>query len=524
MARNTEIARLEAWQAKQALERRELSSVELVRALIDRADALDSKLGALVLRFDREALAAAERVDTARARGDAVGPLGGLPITIKENVDIAGTDSTLGLRSRVGRAARQDAVVVRLLREAGAIPLAKTNVPQTLLSFECENFVFGTTKNPWNLERVPGGSSGGEAAALATGMSLLGVGTDIGGSIRIPAAFCGVTGLKPTEHRWSNSGSGTAIAGQEAVRSQIGPMARTTRDVALLFGALPSAAHAGHDPFVPPVPVLDPEQVDLSELRIGVYDDDGFMPPSAAVRRAVGEARAALSAAGAEIVEFSPPNARETVLAFFAIASSDGGATVSAALGDEAVIRPLRMVWRIAKLPDAARRALGRTLGLLGEERTAALLAMLGRKPVERLWQLTAERGELRRQEARAWKRAGIDALLCPATVTPAVQHGASRDFSLGAAYTIRYNVLNLPAGVVPVTRVRPEETALGDARDRLDRRARSIDAGSAGLPVGVQVVARPFEEHVALALMAAIERAARAAPDHPATPIDPVR
>jgi fatty acid amide hydrolase len=270
--------------------------------------------------------------------------------------------------------------------------------------------------------------------------------------------------------------------------------------------------------------MLDPERVDISELRIGVYDDDGFMPPSAAVRRAVGEARAALAAAGAEIVEFSPPNPRETVLAFFAIASSDGGATVSAALGDEAVIRPLRAVWRIAKLPDPARRALSRTLGLLGEARTAELLSMLGRKPVERLWRLTAERGELRRQEARAWKRAGIDALLCPATVTPAVQHGASRDFALGAAYTIRYNVLNLPAAVVPVTRVRPDETTLGNARDRLDRRARSIDAGSAGLPVGVQVVARPFEEHVALALIGAIEHAVRARPDHPTTPIDPVR
>jgi fatty acid amide hydrolase len=369
---------------------------------------------------------------------------------------------------------------------------------------------------------VPGGSSGGEAAALATGASVLGVGTDIGGSIRIPAAFSGVVGLKPTEHRWSNSGSGTAIAGQEAVRSQIGPMARSTRDVALLFGALPSPTHALHDPFVPPVPMSDPERVEVGKLRIGVYDDDGFMRPSAAVRRAVAEARAALAAAGAEIVDYSPPSPRETVLAFFAIASSDGGATVTSAVGDDPVIRPLRMMWRIATLPDAARRGLSRALSLLGEERSAELLSMLGRKPVERLWQLTAQRGELRRQEARAWKRAGIDALLCPATVTPAVQHGASRDFALGAAYTIRYNVLNLPAGVVPVTRVRADETGRGDARDRLDKRARSIDAGSAGLPVGVQVVARPFEEHVALAIMRVIERAARAGSDYPKTPIDP--
>jgi fatty acid amide hydrolase len=522
MAADSEIIRLEAWQVLEKLERRELSSVEVVRALLERADQVDARVGAFVARFDREALAQAERADQARGRGERLGALHGLPVSVKESIAIAGTDATLGLRSRIGEPAPEDAVVVQQLKAAGAIPLGKTNVPQTLLSFECTNFVFGTTKNPWDPARVPGGSSGGEAAALASGSSLLGVGTDIGGSIRIPAAFSGIAGLKPTEHRWSNRGSATAIAGQEAVRSQIGPMARSTRDLILLFGALPSIEQAAHDPFVPPVPLADPLRLPLRGLRVGVYDDDGFLTPCAAVKRAIKEAQAALEAAGVELVRFEPPSPRESVLMLFAIVSSDGAATLDAQLGSEPAIRPLRLIRRIAHLPLAARRALVRALSIMGETRTAELLAVLGRKPVERLWQLTRERAELRQRELDAWRRSRIDALLCPATVTPAVQHGASRDFSLGASYTIRYNVLNLPAGVVPVTRVRADETDRRVARDRLDKRAASVEAGSAGLPIGVQLVARPFQEHVALALMYAVEQAARASSEFPQTPIEP--
>lgn len=497
--------------------------MELVKALLERADRVDSQVGAFVQRFDGEALAAAARADDARARGESLGPLHGLPVTVKENIAIAGTDSTLGLRSRQGRPAAEDAVVVRLLREAGAILLGKTNVPQTLLSFECTNFVFGTTKNPWNVDRVPGGSSGGEAAALASGCSVLGIGTDIGGSIRIPAAFCGVAGLKPTEHRWSNLGSATAIAGQETVRAQVGPMARSVRDLVLLLSALPSPAHAAHDPFVPPVPLQDAFAVDVSKLRVGVYEDDGYLGPADSVRRAVREAADALRAAGVEVVEFRPPEPRASVLTFFAVASADGAATLDAQIGKEATIRPLRLVRRIAHLPPAARKALVQTLALLGEARSSELMSVLGRKPVERLWQLTNERAELRRTEAAAWRRAGIDALLCPATMTPAVQHGASRDFAIAAGYTIRYNVLNLPAGVVPVTRVRSDETRRADVRDRIDKRAASVEAGSEGLPVAVQVVARPFEEHVALALMGTIEHGVRGQADFPITPVSAV-
>lgn len=518
-----EIHRLTARQMLAALDAGELSSREIVEALHVRADEVDAAVGAIVHGLRDEALARANEADEARARGERWGPLHGLPITFKENIDTKGIASTLGMRARADRVATEDAVVVRVAREAGAIPLGKTNVPQTLLSpMETTNAIWGTTRNPWGLEHGPGGSSGGEAAALASGTSVLGIGTDIGGSIRSPATFCGVAGLKPTGQRWSNRGSNTAIVGQEVVRSQIGPMARNPDDVALLFGALDPVRQAALDPAVPPLPIEDPAGVDVAALRVGVYDDDGYFRPGKAVRRAVREAADALERAGAKVVPFEPPNAQEVVDLYFGALSADGTATLLAALEGEPVIDPLKTVMRIGQLPDTARRALRLGARAFGEKRLAALLAQLGEKSVAELWRMTGRRTALIYEELAAWDERALDVLVCPAQITPACPHGMSHDFTLSICHVARYNLLNLPAGVTPVTRVRADETDREQTRDRLDKRAAEIDARGAGMPIGVQVVGRPWREHVVLAAMRAIDARVREGRDFPATPIDP--
>ncbi len=507
-----------ATELSQQLARRECSSREIVEALIARREELGTGVPAFVLGLDAEARAAADDADRRLASGER-SPLMGLPISVKENIDVAGTASTLGLSARRDHRADTDAAVVRCLREAGAVVLGKTNVPQSLLSVETTNFLFGTTPNPWSRERAPGGSSGGEAAALASGQSVLGIGTDIGGSLRIPAAFCGVAALKPTEHRWSNLGSRTAIAGQESIRSQIGPMARTSADVALLFEALESSRFAAQDPFVPPVRNPSAAGVDVSKLRVGFWESDGLLTPAASVMRGVRAAAKHLADDGADVVEVDPENARRLTWLFFAILSADGGRTLDAALQGERVIPPLRRIKRLASLPNRARRALALAMLVLGEERSAYLLDALGEKSVGQLWRLTSERGALRQRELEFFERHRLDVVVCPAFATPALQHGSSADFSVGACYSMRYNVLNFPAGVVPVTRVRTNETERSELRDRLDRTARSIEQGSAGLPVGVQVVGRPHCEHHVLAAMLAIEARARTGQDFPETP-----
>lgn len=504
----------------------DVSSVELVEAHIARAKEVDSKLNAFVHRFDDEARAAARAADEARRAGDRTGALQGVPISIKESVATAGVASTLGLANRQAQVQETDAVVVQLLRAAGAIVLGKTNIPQLLLSHESENPVWGSSNNPWNVDRAPGGSSGGEAAAIASGMSPWGVGTDIGGSIRVPAAFTGIAGLKPTVDRWSNRRSFTALMGQEVVRGQCGPMARSVRDVATLFGALDPAAMARLDPSVPPLSAIDPGTIDLAGLRVGVFTDDGFITPAQSVQRAVREAADHLRAAGCDVVEFAPPSAGDIIETYYAALSSDGGATATAALAGESVTPQLRELMRAATMPGVIRSLATSVIALRGETRVATVLRQLGTKPVERYWKLTSRRSSLRVSVLDAWSAAGLDAVLCPAHATPAVGHRQSGDFTAAGCYAMRYNFLNLPAGVVPVSRVRDDETARpapsGRKADRVDRKATLVEAGTAGLPLGVQVAARPYHEATVLALMAAVETGARSSDAFPRTPVTP--
>jgi len=507
----------------EALERREISSVEAVQALIARRRDVDGTVGAFIARLDEQALKVAAQADAARKSGkDRLGPLHGLPLTIKDNIDVTGTDSTLGLRTRTGRPAIADAVVVRCLRQAGAIILGKTNVPQLLLVQETDNVPFGVTRNPWNSGRTPGGSSGGEAAALASGQTPLGIGTDIGGSLRIPAHFSGVCALKPTLDRWSNRGVRGATPGQELVRAQIGPMARSVRDLALVMRALEPAVQSALDPTVPPLPIG--QMPPLSGLRIGCFEDDGFLAPAPAIRRALRQAVAALRSAGATVVDYRPPGSQELLFLWLAGLSSDGGKTLERALAGEALCKQLRPSFMIAKVPEPLRQLAGTVLEQSGQARLGKLLRCVGEKPVSTLWQLTAERTALRQKEFDAWNASQLDAVICPPHVLPALPLGSSGDLTLTLSYMFRYVMLNFPCGVVPVTRVRPDEALWpGDrAQDLLGRRCAAVMHGSAGLPLGVQVVSRPYREEVTLAVMAAIEAAARNNPDYPRTPINP--
>lgn len=507
-------------EAAKRLSKKELTSEELVLALYARIEEKNRALNALVHLFRDRALERARLADEARRRGESLGPLHGLPITVKENIATRGTDVTLGIASRRGKVAEHDAVVVKVLERAGAIVIGKGNIPQTLLFHEADNPIWGRTLNPWSADRVPGGSSGGEAAAIAAGMAPAGIGTDIGGSIRVPAAFSGIAGLKPTLDRWSNVGCTGAMAGQELIRSQCGPLARTTRDVAFLFRAADSPIHGVYDPAVPPMLTPDPQRTDVSLLRIGYYTDDRFLPAAASVSRGVEQAAQALRDAGARVSPFELPSPIELTYLYFAALSADGGKTLDKLLLGDPVVEQLSSIRRAAKLPGLLRRTLAAFLASQGEARIDRLLSVVHEKSVSDLWGLAAERSRLRLETIAAWDRAGLDAVVCPAHATPALRHGQSRDFSLGASYSMHYNTLNFPAGVVPVTRVRASETTRPSPMDRVEKIAAAAEEGSAGLPIGVQVVARPFREDIVLAVMAAIEERASKDPEYPGTPV----
>ncbi len=517
-----EIHELGALDLARALRGRELSSREIVTALFERADAVDGQVNSLTHRFGEEALAAADVADAQRARSKAPGPLLGLPVTIKESLAMAGRPRTLGLQSRVRDVPTQDAVTVRVLRELGAVVIGQTNVAQALLFHESDNPVYGATKNPWNLDRVPGGSSGGEAAAIAAGITPLGVGTDIGGSIRVPAAFCGISGLKPTSGRWSMVGGGSVMTGQEQIPAVIGPMARSARDVGFLFTAADSPYHARLDPYVPPILTLDPKRLEKSHLRVGYYTTDGVIEPASSVARAVEEAKDALQSAGVTMVPFEPPRSVEMTYLYFASLSSDGGKSLERALEGDPVVKQLSVLRLVAKLPKFMRAAVANFAASQGEARVERLLQAVSEKRIADYWDLARQRNEYRTEVLEACHEAGLDAVLCPPHVTPALAHGQSRDFSLAGSYCMRYNLLNFPAGVVPVTRVRDNEQDRVDRIDRVDETAAKVQAGSAGLPVGVQIAARPYREDVCLALMMTIEQILGGSSEYPKTPVTP--
>ena len=500
--------------------KREVTSVAIVEALYARADDVDGRVHGWVQQLRKQALDEAKERDRERAAGRMRSPIHGLPISVKENIEVFGTDATAGLRARSGKRSTSDAVSIKLLREAGAIVLGKSNVPQTLIAAETVNHMHGTTNNPWNLDRVPGGSSGGESALVASGQSVLGVGTDIGGSVRIPAVFTGVFALKPGANRWSNMGSTGAMPGQEFVRSQVGVLARSAADLSLLSHAIDPVMHAQFDPEVAPLSLEAHGAIDISKLRVGYYEDDGFFTPSAAVRRAVREAADALRAAGATLVPYAPRNAEEIYYLYIAAMSADGLRTLYRELEGEPLIEPLRAMEKMAHVPAAAKHALVKGLRIAGEERTAKLVEALGEKSVADLFVCNARRLQLIREEKKRWREENIDAVLCPAYATPAPQHGKTGEFSVGASYAFRYNLLNLPAGVAPVTRVHVTETNRTPRIDMFDQRAAKIDEASAGLPIGVQIVASNFREDLVLALLAAVEQGCRSSENYPRTPV----
>ncbi len=512
-----------SWSQMQAeLQAGHLSSREIILGLFERADAVNDSLNALIHRFDERALAAADSADDARTKNIDYGPLHGLPLTLKEAVGTRGTEVNLGVPSHKGEVPDSDAVVVQVLRRNGAIVLGKTNIPQTLIFHETVNPVYGRTNNPWNLERTPGGSSGGEAAAIASGISPMGIGTDIGGSIRIPAAFSGICGLKLTERRWSDKGLYGPIGGQESIRGVCGPMARNVRDLSLVMRGADSPAHHGLDPYVAPVSTADPEAMDLSKLRVGYFVSDGFFEPAASVQRAVTEAADALRARGATLIAFEPRLSVEITLAYFGIMSADGAARLHKYMRGDRPVAQVAALRTIAKLPPIIREIAATFMASQGEVRVEKLLRAVHKKSVEELWTLCESRGQYQQDVLQAWDEMQLDAVICPPHVTPALRHGQSTEFALGGCYSMRYNALNFPAGVVPVTRVRADETERLYKNDRLDATAAKAEADSCGLPLGVQVVGRPYREDICLAVMMGIEDEVRGRDGFPRTPIQP--
>src|SRR5437868_4659406 len=316
-----DVSRASAVAMAEAIRQREISALELADAHLQRIERLNPQLNAFVYVDPESVRRDARAADWALKQHAGLGPLNGVPISIKSSIDVAGLRCEAGTKLRAGYLASHDAPLVSRLRRAGAVILGVTNTPELLMGWETDNLLYGRTNNPWDLSRTPGGSSGGEAAAIASGCSAGGVGSDGGGSIRVPAHFSGICGLKPTPGRIPATGHYPNSVGPFALLGVVGPMARTVADLKVLFEVMQAPDYG--DPWAAPVPVRWPSKDDLKRIRIGYFDDDGRTPVTSETRTAVESAAQSLREAGFQVERFRPEGlelARQLWWNFFGIA------------------------------------------------------------------------------------------------------------------------------------------------------------------------------------------------------------
>ena len=459
----SELTFLSAVEMAERIRRKDLSPVDLVEAHLDRIENLNPKLNAFIDVDTERAKDHARAAEEAVINGDAIGPLHGVPISIKSSIAVAALSHETGTRLRTGCKASEDAVLVTRLKAAGAIVLGVTNTPELLMAWETDNLLHGRTNNPWDFSRTAGGSSGGESAAIASGCSAGGVGSDGGGSIRVPAHFTGICGLKPTPGRIPATGHFPGSAGPFALLGVVGPMTRTIVDLKTFFEVMQGPDDG--DTSAAPVPIRWPQREDLENLRIGYFEDDGRTPVTAETRTAIHTSAKALEKAGFRVEPFRPDgleDARRVWWKFFGIA---GGMLLGPMTkGHEDKLSPTLkefLSWVAAEPPHTG----------------------------DSLLETWIERDVIRAKIFRQMRDCPV--LLCPVASVPAFRHGERKwqidgktvQYLDAWSYTEWFNLLGMPAVAVPIAK------------------------SSNGLPIGVQISARPWREELVLSVAEVLER-----------------
>lgn len=469
-----ELPRMPALEIAERIRRGDFSPSEVVRAHLERIDEVNPRINAVVVSLREEALALAQAADerVVRWRAQVSGreelpAFLGVPFTVKDTFAFEGKPWVVGSKLRRGIVADRTAPLVRRCLEAGAIPLGLTNTPEALTWIETDNPVYGLTQNPWDLRRTPGGSSGGEAAIIAAGGSAFGLGSDMGGSIRTPANFCGIAGHKPTAG-WvpTVDGSWPVPQGAAADYACGGPLARAVGDLFPLLQIL-SGGRAR----------LSPESVDLSRVRVLHFTDNGEYTCGAQVRACMEDTVRELGAEGrfASVEAWSAPEFQHSSRIWFGMMAQAGGPSFSEII-TESMPEPgrLNLLSEWLRLPFGAAHHTMPVLSLATLER-----AMSRGKGSAARW---AEAGvSLRSKLAQALGDDGV--LICPVYTSTAPRHHVAKLDMFHWAYAGIFNVMGLPATAVP----------------------RGLS--SAGLPVGVQVVAGAGRDHLALAVARVLER-----------------
>ncbi|XP_077995975.1 vitamin D3 hydroxylase-associated protein-like isoform X1 [Glandiceps talaboti] len=446
---------------------------------------------------------------------DKSGILFGIPFSVKESYNIKGYNTNYGVSKNIGDIAEYDHVMIQSLKSQGAIPFMRTNLPQTMYSYCCSNPVYGETFNPYDCERSPGGSSGGEGALIGMNGSPLGLGSDIAGSLRIPAHFCGICSLKSSSRRISAIGESNPLPGQKGVPAVDGTMARDVDSLVLAMKALLQLTMFNLDCSVAPMPFNEGIYSDKTPLTIGYFEDDGYFTPVPSCRRAVAMAVEALRKAGHKLVPFKVPplNDNDDDTAgnhLFRLVQADGNRLWFSHFEDEQMDKHLATQIGCSANPTF-KNQLKRPFMSPRMQRfyNASIYGIL---TTRELYANFAKKDDYITKFVKAWEDAKLDGLVCPAFGITAPSNDFAAKLMFLAGTTGLFNLLDFPAGIVKVTNVNEEDEENLEhnfrVKDGYDQMAKEACKDSVGLPVGVQCVALPWREELCLRLMKEIETA----------------
>ncbi|XP_018016829.1 vitamin D3 hydroxylase-associated protein [Hyalella azteca] len=462
----------------------------------------ESKRTNCVTEFIPDAKRWAESLDAVKLgqMSDVTLPLHGLPVSVSDNISIEGLDCSLGLRKRLRQPADHDAVIVQVIKRLGAIPFVKTNTAQLCLSPGCSNPVWGETVHPIDPTRASGGASGGEAALIAGGGSMLGLGTDISGGLRTPAGWCGTVSLKPTAKRLSSKGCVSAID-PLGIHSTVGVMGRDSSIVVEAIKAILSADFHQYEAELAPLPWNDALYIGKAKksLRIGFFDSIEILPSTLGVKRAVRDVVNLCKEQGHDVIHFSPPELEEGLDLFMALLMADQGHSVHPLLKGEIVDSGLAWYKQCAAVPPhlrhLAKPLIRRQFGDIVANHSLGSLYSIAD-----LWKKLAERQEYCNRFLLAWKKEELDLLVCPVFPSPAALKEHCGKLTIACLPTLLFNLLDYPVATVPVCRqTQDDETNIDkyEATDYIHELLKESGAGAEGLPLSVQIVALPYSEEL---------------------------
>ncbi|KAJ7492390.1 general amidase [Mycena latifolia] len=484
------------------------SAVQVTTSFYKRAIVAQQLTNCLTEIFVDRALARAKELDDHLEKtGKVVGALHGLPISLKDQISIKGIESTMGYVSWIGQYAEKNAVLVDVLESLGCIPFVKTNIPQTLMWPETFNHIFGRTTNPHNRSLTSGGSSGGEGALIALKGSPLGVGSDIGGSVRIPAGFCGVYGFRPSYNRIPYAGCVNSLEGEDSVLSVLGPLSNTLDGIKTFFKAVISQQPWLKDPLVIRKRWSEDEYnlIDHGKgekLCFAIMWDNGVIVPHPPVRRGLEITKNALLAAGHQVIDWTPYKQAEittTINAIWNAGAAEDYKTAAAPSGEPVIA----------------------SMGVLPED-TELLFRPTGPGiSAFELWQVQKRKRGLRQEYLKHWEDTAsltgtgrpVDAVISPMAPYTAAPHGLNKS----AQYTMSWNLLDYPALVIPVSKV-DQSLDVKQPRDEFytaeDRENYELydPATFENAPISIQVVGRTMEEEAVIAMSEVVDDALRVA------------